>query len=277
MPRAKKNLYSPHVNDPPVLFTGHAYLNPDGSVDGERLLALVKKSPGSLDSIMLTVMIESGSVAPEYGYIADEIISNLATVVMLAAYGDEPSQVQLKAIEKLTQFAKYELPLSKIRDIVDRYETSPSLARAWEIRRSMSYLCIVVEPKGRSIKMRDKALVPSYWVDLWEAANRHVKTNTTLTSLALHMYLEQLQAEGIVDENATISEESLKRDLRLARDWERTASEDEKLRRGKHEGSSLGDDDTIVWYQFSEGWKTRKLAGRSRKNAALKGKGVQRP
>lgn len=267
----KKTALAPRQKTAPSPYQNHAYINPDGTIDGKRLLSIVQRMPAAFELMALDSMIERGTIAPEYDDLAEEVVTNLVMIIMLAGHGDEPSQIQLKAIQKLTQFAKYELPLSKIKDIVDRYETSPSLARAWEIRRSMSFLCIVVEPKGRSIKMRDKALVSPHWADLWEAVNRHVKTNTTLTSLALHLYLEQLQAEGIVDETATISEGSLKRDLRLARNWERGASEDEKLRRGQHKGASLRNDEPIVWYQFSEGWKIRKLADRERKKLATKG------
>jgi hypothetical protein len=268
MAKKKTALVPSRKTIPTPRYRNHAYINPDGSVDGERLLKLVSKAPGAFELMMLNLMIDEGEIAPEYDNLADELVSDLVAIILLAGYGDEPSQLQLKAIEKLTQFAKYELPLTKIKDIADRYETSPSLARAWEIRRLMSYLCAVVEPKGRSVKMKDKALVSPYWADLWEAANRHVKPNTTLTSLALHLYLDQLQKEGIVDETATISEGSLKRDLKLAREWERAASEDENLRRGQHSGGSLHGDEPITWYQFSEGWKRRKLADRERKKSA---------
>jgi hypothetical protein len=67
-------------------------------------------------------------------------------LVMLAVHGDEKSASQLKAIEKLIRLAKYELPFTKIREIIDRYETSPLLARGWKLRRIMSILCSVVEP-----------------------------------------------------------------------------------------------------------------------------------
>jgi len=277
MPKQRKNALAAldGVEVAGRLYEAHAYLNPDGSVDGEKLLNIIRQMPGGFELMMLSAVLEQmGDVASRYHEEASEIVEGIVNLIMLAAHGDEESEIHVTAIRKLVRSRIYEVPQDMIEK-TSRYETRPPLARAWEIRRSMSHLCIVVEPQGRSVKMRDKALVSSFWGDLWEAANRHVKTNTTLTSLALHMYLEQLQAEGIVDENATISEESLKRDLRLARNWERTASEDEKLRRGKHKGLSLGDDEPIVWYQFSEGWKTRKLAGRSRKKSAARGGGYK--
>ena len=260
------------ISNPATRFTGHAYLNPDGSVNGEKLLSIVNRTPAAFELMMLNSMIERGTIAPEYYDMAEEIVGNLVTVMMLAGYGDEQSGIQLKAVKKLTHPAKYDLPLSKIRDIVDRYETSPPLARAWELRRLMSYISVVVEPlnankpylSGHPVKMRELAAETG----LWDVAQRHMKPNTTLQSLAFAVYIEQLEEIGVIDENAPISGRSLKRDLDLARQWELTASEDEKIRRGRTQGYSLSDE-PIVWYQFSEGWKVRKLAAHAQKRKAI--------
>jgi hypothetical protein len=88
-----------------------------------------------------------------------------------------------------------------------------------------------------------------------------LKHNTTLQSLAISIFLEQLRESGVTDEGETITDRSLKRDLEKVRDWERYANEDEKLRRGKQKGLSLSVD-PIVWYDFSEGWKERKVKRR---------------
>src|SRR5688572_18605720 len=119
------------------------HMNPDGSVDGERLLSIVNRTPGAFELIMLNAMIERGNIAYDYYHEASEIVSSLVMLIMLAGHDDEQSKVQLKAIKKLVRAGKYEIPLSKIKDIADRYETSPPLARAWEPRMLMSHLSYV--------------------------------------------------------------------------------------------------------------------------------------
>ena len=57
------------------------------------------------------------------------MVKSLVMVIMMAGYGAEESQVTLQAIKKILKPGKYELPLNKIRELVDRYETSPPLAR----------------------------------------------------------------------------------------------------------------------------------------------------
>jgi len=238
-------------------------MNPDGSVDGERLLALVNRSPGGFELIMLDALLDQGYVAQEYHAVADEIVSSLLTIISLAGHGDEQSQIQLKALKKLVRPRKYEIPISKIREIVDRYETSPPLARGWELHKLMSNLSLVVEPLKKDrpytadqpITMR--ANPQAVFVGLSDLARQHLKQNTTLQSLAIHIYLEHLQKEGITDENEAINERTLKRDLQRVRDWEKNASPEEKLRRGRTEGTSLGEQ-PITWYMYSEGWKERK-------------------
>jgi hypothetical protein len=184
----------------------------------------------------------------------------MCNLLIIAAQGDEIAQKQLQAIEKLIAPGKYELPLSKIQELIDRYETSPQLARAWELRKIMVALTEIVEPlkpehPHGAIKMRNTP--DAKFVGLADAARPFVKTNTTLQSLAIHIYLKHLQEEGITDEDAGITEASLKRDLRMANDWEKTATNEQKRRREFWRGQSFTDE-PIIWYGFSEGWKERK-------------------
>jgi hypothetical protein len=248
---------------PKTKYPNHAFMNPDGSVDGERLLALVNRSPGGFELIMLDALLDRGYAAQEYHAVAEEIVSALLTIIALAGHGDEQSEMQLKALRKLVKPRKYEIPISKIREIAERYETSPPLARGWELHKLMSNLSLVVEPlkKDRAYTANQPIAMrlnpPAVFVGLSDLARQHVKPNTTLQSLAIHIYLEHLQKEGITDENEAINERSLKRDLQRVREWEKSASGDEKVRRGRMEGASLGEE-PITWYMYSEGWKERK-------------------
>jgi hypothetical protein len=95
-----------------------------------------------------------------------------------------------------------------------------------------------------------------YFQGLWDLARKHFHPNSTLQSLAIRIYLEDLERQGITSEHTAITERSLTRDLEQAREWERNASEDEKTRRGRWRGGEIGGL-TITWYEFSEGWKIR--------------------
>jgi hypothetical protein len=267
MPKAKKGRVVAPASKEVARYKNHAYLNPDGTVNGEKLLSIVNDAPGVFDLIMLNAIVKDGHAAGEYHFMASEIVSRLVLLVLLAGNGDERSATQLKAIKKLSKPEKYELSPNKIRDIVERYETSPPLARGWELRRLMSALSNVVEPvkkdtpysQGQPIKLKESPR--AVFVGLWDLARKHLKPNSTLQSLAIRIYLESLQEKGITDEGEAITSESLKRDLRRAREWERATNEDEKLRRGRHHGLSLSDD-PITWYDFSEGWKERRVKRR---------------
>jgi hypothetical protein len=251
-----------HVQ-PTNRYNNHLYLNPDGSVDGEKLLALLRKTPGAFDLIVAHRVLEE---RPLHEHDIGDLIEGLTNIAMLAAFGDENSLTQLKAIEKLIRAPKYCLPFTKLREIIDRYETSPPLARAWELRGLMSGLCWVVAPirpkPPYSIDQPIKLIKPpnKAYADLSELAQRHIKKNSTLQSLAISIYLEQLRNEGITDENNTITERTLKADLARAREWEKTVSEDDKIRRGSYTARGLHQDSPITWYAFSDGWKKRAKA-----------------
>lgn len=107
----------------------------DGTVDGEKLLKIVRETPGAFFLIISNQVLKQVE-PPQFD--VDGIIEGITTLLMLSAHGDEKSGHQIRAIEKLISPSKYELPFTKIREIVDRYETSPPLARGWELRRIMN-------------------------------------------------------------------------------------------------------------------------------------------
>jgi hypothetical protein len=277
MPKAKKtHAQIKEQIEADLVFEGSAYLNPNGTVDGETLLEIVRQSPGVFSLLVLSAVIHGDSDLhedsdSEYHRLTEDLISGLAIVIERAAEGDERAAIQLKAIEKLIKPEKFELRLDKIKELlIDRYETSPMLARGWELRRLMSGLLNVVEPvkSGRpgSINAPIRLIkCPVYWYykSLWEVAQKHWKPKATLQSLAIRIYLEDLQDAGVTGEGAeTITTETLKRDLERARTWEQDATEDEKRLRGHNKGE-FGDS-PITWFEFSEGWKVRKVRARKK-------------
>lgn len=242
---------------------GHGYLNSDGSVDGERLLQIIGKTPGAVSLLVIYRMVQSGHISPAYDWITDEIVDGLTQVVIAAAFGDEKAAEQIRAIKKLVWPEKYELPRTKITELAARYETSPHLARGWELRRLMSSLMTVVEPAksdtpftaNQPVKLKEDT--PDSHSLLQQLAEEHWKRNTTLQSLAIRIYLDHLREAGIASADQTITDQTLKRDLVLVRKWEETHTDEEKYNRGHHSGYELSDG-PITWCEFSDGWKTRR-------------------
>jgi hypothetical protein len=272
MPKKK----SPLVPTTPSPYENHAYLNPDGSVDGEKLLSIVRRMPGGFALMILHAMIEKGGIDLAYHDKAQIIIERLSmSLIPLAAFGDEECDIQLTAILKLAQARTYEVPQSKIKELT-RYETSPPLARGWELCRIMSHLSNVVEPRSshrpfrpnHPIQMRPSP-TSAHFQGLWDLANSHVKPNTTLQSLAIRLYLDRLEKEHVTAGQSTITNRSLKRDLELVREWERNTKEQEKQKRGRWHGGKIGDL-TLTWYEFSEGWKVRAKERATRKQGGSK-------
>lgn len=241
------------------------YVKADGSIDGEKLLALVTSAPGASSLMQLNIVIKGSNDSRKYHDIAKTLVKGLTRVIAMAAfYGDAQANTQLKAIEKLIKPAKFELPISKIQELVDRYETSPQLARGWALLKLMSSLSWFVKPlrtdrpfsPDQPIVVRDTKEVPDQ-PELMKVIRQYWKPNTTLQSLAICAYLRSLQREGTTSGDETINERTLKRDLARVREWEQLADENEKQRRGREFGQSLGDN-PIFWCDYSEGWKTRK-------------------
>ena len=279
MPKAKKTRAQLKEEIFEGLVEGRAYMSPEGIVDCEMLLKFMRQSPGVFDLLVLSATIHGDVDLHDdtdslYHILTEDLVSGLASVVMDAAEGNDRAAIQLKAIEKLLKPEKFELPQNKIQELVDRYETSPPLARGWELRRLMSALWSVVEPihsdRGnlinQPVRLMDSPDLPFY-AHLWALAKKHCKTNTTLQSLAFRIYAERLQAQGISDEGATITDRTLKRDLESVRKWEQNASEEEKRRRGLYKGSS---DRPMIWFGFSDGWKSRTRNRKSRKKNVTK-------
>jgi hypothetical protein len=240
----------------------HPYLKPGGTFDPQELLEKLNDAPGSFDLLIIDHLIDRGQLDPEYHHRVEEIVYHLVHIVAEAHSGDERAANQLQAIEKFVRPDKYELPATKIKEIVDRYHTRPQLARGWELRRLMSGLTFAVEPvrtdKPVSIDSQVRLLKkPQSSHDLyyWERASKHWKPRSTLLSLAIRVYLAQLEDEGITD--ASITERTLKRDLAEVRKWEQLTHPTERSKRGEMWGHSLAHSPKIEWADFSEGWKVR--------------------
>lgn len=256
----------------PIKDKEHPYLKPGGTFDPQELLENLSDAPGAFDLLIIDHLIDKGELDNAYHYRVEEIVDALVQIACDAGTGDERATNQLRLIEKIIHPEKYELEATKIAELAGRYETPPQLARAWELRRLMSGLATVLEPvdqsKTPSVDDRVRLIIrkPKSRHELyyWERAKKHMKRNSTLQSLAIRIYLEYLQDEGLTDDES-ITERTLKRDLAKAREWENTTTEEQRRRRGHSFGQGFRYGPRIDWYDFSEGWKERKKKARAKR------------
>jgi hypothetical protein len=245
------------------------YLRPDGSVDGEKLLKMVKSAPGAENLISLNAVLEGNPSMDYYYDIVYDIVFKLVHYVVLSAIaGDQRAMNQLKALDKLTYPWNYELHEKKIKELVESYQTPPSLARGWELRRLMDELSPVVEPaKGRYdlsgvVKLKTNQGLAS--AGAAELACKHWKPGSTLQSLAIRCYLDILLEDELNDDEE-ITVKLLERDLRNLRRWEERHPVGRIFRGVNNE--------QIVWREYSDGWKDRKKRRTLLKNSRVKKEG----
>jgi hypothetical protein len=262
MKRTPSELFAP--SEESEIGEHHFYLNPDGSINNDRLARLVRNTPGALDVLVVRGLINGGTI---HDRILQEVLVSLSWLLMRALYSlDSTVDEQLIAAAKVLYPEKYDLPASKIRELVEHYETSPPLARGWELRRLMSSIADIVEPArtGKSLSLEQPVnLISSPNPEQrsrWEWAKKHWKRGSTLQSLAIRMYLDHLDEIGVTGVGAAITSASLKRDLAEVRRWEETHDTEQKRRRGYTLGVKLGEVDRLAWCDHSAGWKTRRIA-----------------
>lgn len=196
------------------------YLRKDFDIESD-LLGLAQNAPCLIEMFQLGALARKGVIKKETRERLKEIIHNLVRIALHAETGDEESLNQLKVLHKITYPKNYDLPSTVIKSLADSYHTSPHLARAWSIRRLMLDLSYMVEPtrKEKSVLESCVRLTTSkvHLLDSarYEKAARHIKRNSTLQSLAMDIYLEELDKEGI-----HLESRQLKRDLQKLKEWE---------------------------------------------------------
>lgn len=183
------------------------------------LLELAQNAPGLVEMFQIAALTDKGLISRESEKTLSEIIHNLVRIAFRAQGGDELASNQLKVLHKIAYPFNYELPATVIKNLAVRYHISPHLARAWDVRELMYELSYVVEPvnfeksvlegpvtlKTHNLGMRD----------VYNKAKHHIRRGSTLLSLAISLYIERLEQEGIA-----LEPRDIKRDLQKLKKWE---------------------------------------------------------
>jgi hypothetical protein len=176
--------------------------------------------------LKLHQMVHDGELPLQSFNSVESIVSGLLDVIVLAASGCELAENQLIAIKKLLRPRMYDLPEAVIKNIVERYYSSPHLVRGSYIRYLMYFLKRIVTPAcaGKPLTTRSRVQLVeatrNNYPDLFEKAKPHWNKNSTLQSLAIRICLSEVNANSTTD--AKIDERTLRRDLAILKNWEST-------------------------------------------------------
>jgi hypothetical protein len=236
------------------------YEDQTGNIDFAAIAKFILNSHGGTEFFILSQWTKQGAVDGYLGGLFQELVYRLWGITLRANYEeDNLAPLQLKAIEKLTYPEKYALPRTAIEKLVTNYHTRPAIARAMELRAIMSNLAWVVFPANRNNSEANKTIKlkpapPSkHWEETYRLAKKHWTPRNTLQTLAIRVYLAQLQGEGVLGEDERgINETSLKKDLAQAERWEAS-----HLALPHWQVRSLSDKPIRV-FEVSHEWKNRK-------------------
>jgi hypothetical protein len=196
----------------------------DGGIDGLRLLQHVTSMVGVHSLLKLHQLINDGEVPMRYFDNVERVCSELLRVIELAAAGSKFAENQLIVIEKVLNPNTYNVPDSVIENIAERYHSSPHVARGSYLRYVMYFLKRIVAPSsaGKPLTTRSRVQLvdaaESNYPYLFKKARQHWNKNSTLQSLAIQIFLSEVNATSST--SANIDERTLKRDLAILRKWE---------------------------------------------------------
>jgi hypothetical protein len=198
----------------------------------EKLIAELRDSMPTiwdhLIGVELPVSLKTGMLDRKATDMIGEFADRLLTLAKMAREGDTMAQLQLKAVEKILYPDTYHLPVKAIKSLVESHHTPAALARGWALRDIMRRIAAVLEPANPTAKnILDGAVVVSRNAGVeddfvYPTVLKHWKSGVTLASLAIRIYLEQLNDEGI----ESIDEATLRTSLRAVADWDATHRRD---------------------------------------------------
>ncbi len=229
---------------------------------------LFQTAPGIIDVLEAAGHLKKGTLSERSaGWLAG-LIDDLVNTFVESDAGDEFAKKRIEVIAKLLDPETYGggIPLTVVEELLEKFHTPPALARGLALRDLMRRLSWGVEPNkpGQSVLEGNVRLTDSKflkrettfwheygeWKTAYEVALEHwpKRGAPTLKSLAVKVYLKQLQKEGFT----TISEASLAGDLQELAEWDKTQ---EPLRRWILIFNAGGKNIRLPWQDYSEGWK----------------------
>ena len=200
-------------------------ISASGEIDGVKLVKHITEMPGVRFLLQLHELVLDGALPWTSFNSAQTLVSGVVDVIELAASGSERAANQLIALKKIVRPHMFDLPESVVKNIAERYYTSPHVARGSYLRCVMYFLKRIVTPsrEGKPLTARCRVQLLETAKDdypgLFQKAKPHWNKNSTLQSLAIKIYLSEVDVRSTPTK---IDERSLKRDLAILRKWEQT-------------------------------------------------------
>jgi hypothetical protein len=176
----------------------------------------------------IEISIEVGLITEAQASVIAEFAEDFMRLVVLTNYySDSLAVEQIQVIHKLIDPDAYELPTAVIKELAKKYQGVPAHNRARELRKIMWKISHALEPVKQGAKnlldgpVKVRPLASVEWrlgeeAVLHAEVTRHWKPNVTLQSLAIRIYLDELQREGVQGIDAA----HLRADLRALGRWE---------------------------------------------------------
>jgi len=266
-----------HYGDPFGLVIGAFGIDSDP-------VELLQTAPGLTETLMAAGYLKKGKLAEEDGWVINSILDDLISTLAEARSGDEFAKKQIRAIEKILEPEKYDLPVTALDELIEKHHTRAPLARGWALRSLMGKLSNAVEPSqpGKSVLEGTVRLTSAkrakdettYWREYgewrsaYDVALEHwpKRGAPTLKSLAIKVYLRVLWNEGFTN----ISEGRLEKDLRELEEWDKTHAEENKRYLGVRIHNAGEPNIFLPWQEYSEGWKKSGHYERNKERAERK-------
>jgi hypothetical protein len=185
-------------------------------------------------SVRIEAFIEVGLITGVEASMIAEFTTDLIDLVAHAKYyPDSTSAEQIQVIHKLLQPHVYEMPPTVIKELAKKYQGVPAHNRAAAIRAIMWRIARALQPASgdvesvligsailkQAVKVRpleSVELLPDQAAAVHAEVTRHWKPNVTLQSLAIRIYLDELEKQGVQGVDAA----RLRADLRALAAWE---------------------------------------------------------
>lgn len=231
---------------------------------------LLQNAPGIIDVLEAAGHYKKGSLSRDSALWLQTLIDQLVSTLVRKDAGDEFAEKQIEAVQKLLDPETYGgIQITVLEELIQKHHTRPALARAWAIRSLMGRLSWGVEANTPGAGVLDGKIKlttsehlkkeTTYWHEYgewrtaYDVASDHwpKRGAPTLKSLAVKVYLKQLEREGFT----TISEASLEGDLQELAEWERRHPKEIEQATELLIFNLGGPNQGLPWMPYSEGWK----------------------
>lgn len=225
----------------PPIFEGLLFDNslqrfPPGD-EWQQMLDVLYMAPGLDQIVEIYALEKDGHIDSDQAYYMRGLILGLVDAFKRAIDGDELAELQLIAAQKMIFPELFNLERTDVENVANKDSSYggnfAARARGYAIRRLMSWLSFVLEPKKADewmapetyvrMRPRERCTRQDYYEIADELCRRYKKQ--TLQSLAIKAFQLELERSGASFPDA----ESLKRDLKLVAELDHEYSEDSKF------------------------------------------------